>query len=132
MKKIPVQPYPAVVGRYKDQDDFAENAYQSVKKAIEAEEWGEIFLVETCGVGGGFYVAVTETTEKWAPDYVVFLLNPEKEYKNFAEVAKDENFSEEEYLDAERLDEGYTAKNVDVRGYFFKTKKEAKLWLRAG
>lgn len=137
MKQFSMPQYPAVRGKFEDQDSYAKYGQATIAEMIERGDCKQ-FGVVTCGMGGGYVVPLDENFECHPVELLVFTVKPAREYKNAAEVVEatwDVSVEEQEEvwnkaLDRNRSDneDAFRLKDIPV-AYLFETPVQAQEWL---
>jgi hypothetical protein len=137
MQKYHIPQYPAVPGKFRDQDDFARTARATIARMIQAEDCN-LFGQVTCGVGGGYIVPLDEDFEQHPVELFVFIVRPPKEYQSAAEVIADTwaiDVEEQEDAWNEVLgrnirdpEDAYILADIPV-AYVFENQQDAQSWL---
>jgi hypothetical protein len=137
MKKFIMPQYPAVIGKFEDQDSYAKHGQATIAAMLESGDCNQ-FGVVRCGMGGGYMVPLDENFESHPVELLVFTVKPSREYENAAEVVEDTwgitcEEMEEAWNDALARDiadeeDAFRLKDVPV-AYLFETPEQAQAWL---
>jgi hypothetical protein len=129
MNKFQIPQFPAVRGKFNDQDSYAEQAQSKIAEMLESDN-NHQFGVVTCGMGGGYLVDFTEDEYQNHPiKLFAFLIKPEREYENAAEMIKD--FWQCDVTEVQEMfdkDLEVDLSEIPV-SYVFETQEEADEWL---